>query len=456
MNNIANIPYAEAEFDKDGKLLSNPQVPQGTTDLIVISHGWKNDRADAERLYTDLMTNFAKVTKDDPEFKERKLAIIGVVWPAKQWDLAMTNQKGATADEGGAASVDEGEDSDQEQVMQDAISRAALLFDETDEKEQIEKLRALVPDLKENPVKQAEFVETLRKLLDPDESETATQTDEDASKKFFTGDKEDIFTKAMQKGPSSTRDLEMPLTDPAKELAVGEGSGEAAGFFSFITGPVNAVVNLLNVTTYFKMKMRAGTVGSKGVAPMIDKLADKVDHIHLVGHSFGGRLVTAAAMDSRTSKLHSVSLLQAAFSHHGFSRVKGGFFRKMVKDKDPGGKARVAGPVIITHSKFDRAVGLAYPAASRISRDEQAGIGGPDDVFGGIGSNGAILMDPDEVVTGVNTLGKVGTTYDFKPGKLHNLKGDEFIVHHDNPKRDAHGMVYIPEVAWAISRAIIA
>ena len=65
-------------------------------------------------------------------------------------------------------------------------------------------------------------------------------------------------------------------------------------------------------------------------------------------------------------------------------------------------------------------------------------------------------MDGDEVFSDVKTLGKVGTTYDFKPGKLHNLKGDEFIVHRDNPKRDAHGMVYIPEVAWAISRAIIA
>lgn len=457
MDNIAKIPYAEAEFDKEGKLLSNPQVPPGTTDLIVISHGWKNDRTAAEKLYTELMTNFAKVTKDDPKFKERKVAIIGVVWPAKQWDLAMTNQKGATADEGGAASADDGEAPDQEQVMQEAIDRAAFLFDEADEKEQIAKLRALVPDLKEDPAKQAEFVETLRKLLDPDESEAATQTDEDASRKFFTGDKEDIFTKAMQKGPSSTRDLEMPLADPAKELAVGEGSGEAAGFFSFITGPANAVVNLLNVTTYFKMKIRAGTVGSKGVAPMIDKLADKVTRIHLVGHSFGGRLVTAAAMDSKTPKLHSVSLLQAAFSHHGFSRVKGGFFRKVVKDKEGStGKARVAGPVIITHSKFDRAVGLAYPAASRISRDEQAGIGGPDDVFGGIGTNGAILMDDGEVVAGVNTLGKVGTNYDFKHGKLHNLKGDEFIVDKENPKRDAHGMIYVPEVAWAISRAMLA
>jgi hypothetical protein len=460
MNKIANIPYAEAEFDKDGKLLSNPQVPEGTTDLIVISHGWKNARPDAEKLYTDLMTNLAQVTKDDEKFKARKVAIIGVIWPAKQWDLAMTHQNGTEADEeeGGAASVDAGGSPEQQQMMMDAIDRAEMLFDEPDEKAQIAKLRALVPKLKkDNSEEQAEFVETLRKLLDPHGSQAATQTDEDGSKKFFKGNKEDIFTKAMEEAPSSTRDLEMPLEDPAQELAVGEGSGEAANFLSFLAGPANAVINLLNISTYFKMKMRAGTVGSKGVAPLIDKLAEKVDRIHLVGHSFGGRLVTAAAMDSKTPKLHSVSLLQAAFSHHGFSRVKSGFFRRMVKDKEgPDGKPRVAGAVIITHSKFDRAVGLAYPAASRISHDEQAAFGGPDDVFGGIGTNGAIKLDGDEIFKDVNALGKVGTNYDFKPGKLHNLKGDEFIVDRDNPKRDAHGIVYIPEVAWAISRAIIA
>ncbi len=375
MNNIANIPYAEAEFDKDGKLLSDPQVPAGTTDLIVISHGWQNSRQRAEEIYTDLMTNFAKVTKDDPKMQARKLAIIGVIWPAKQWDLAMTNQKSGGADEGGAASLDDGNAADAQKVMQDAISRAAILFDEPEEAKHIEKLRALAPKLEGNEAKQAEFVQTLRSLLNPGDTQVAAQSDEDASNKFFHGNPEDIFEKAMAKAPGSTRDVHMPITSPAEELAVGEGSGEAAGFFDIFSKAATGVANLLNLTTYFKMKMRAGTVGSKGLAPLIDKLATKVERIHLVGHSFGGRLVTAAAMDSKTSKLHSLSLLQAAFSQHGFSRSKGGFFRRMVKDKEEAaGKCRVAGPVLITHSKFDRAVGLAYPAASRISRDEQSAL----------------------------------------------------------------------------------
>jgi hypothetical protein len=44
--------------------------------------------------------------------------------------------------------------------------------------------------------------------------------------------------------------------------------------------------------------------------------------------------------------------------------------------------------------------------------------------------------------------------YVFEAGKIHNLKADAFIVDPDGG--DAHGFVWVPEVAWAISRAILA
>ena len=43
MDNIAGIPYTTAEFDETGTLQNNPQVPPGTTDPIVISHGWNSN-----------------------------------------------------------------------------------------------------------------------------------------------------------------------------------------------------------------------------------------------------------------------------------------------------------------------------------------------------------------------------------------------------------------------------
>ena len=451
MNNIAGIPFDWARFDKDGRLQNDPKIPVATTDLIVVSHGWKNSEADATELYTKLFTNFAHETKDDPAYTARKLAIIGVLWPAKQFDLAMTNIGLSGLQAGGALSAGPQSAADSEKAMQEAIDRAARFFDEPGEAEEIAKLRTLTERLEKNEKgAKEEFVGALRRMLDPEGQAAGMRSDDDASRKFFGGNAERIFDQAKQTAPASTQDPIEPATARDPNALVGAGSGQEAGFFGDrVSGAANSVANLLNLTTYFKMKIRAGTVGAKGVAPLIDRLSADVERVHLVGHSFGGRLVTAAAADSTTKKIHSLSLLQAAFSHNGFSRTRDGFFRKVLDTK------RVNGPILITHTKNDRAVGLAYPAASRISRDRKLGFGDADDEFGGIGSNGAQQMDDQEIDTGAKTLLDIKDVYDFKPGKLHNLESSKFIVDPDDPKRDAHGFVYVPQVAWAISRACV-
>lgn len=75
MNNIAGIPYVAARFDKDGAALNQQEVtlPAGTTDVIVASHGWNNTDEQAERLYTDLFTNFAAVASDELQKKRSQL-----------------------------------------------------------------------------------------------------------------------------------------------------------------------------------------------------------------------------------------------------------------------------------------------------------------------------------------------------------------------------------------------
>ena len=82
-----------------------------------------------------------------------------------------------------------------------------------------------------------------------------------------------------------------------------------------------------------------------------------------------------------------MSLLQAAFSHYGFSQkwddANDGAFRRVVT-----GHA-VAGPTIITCTDNDKAVGLAYPIASLLAGQDAAGIGDKNDKYGGIGRNGA-------------------------------------------------------------------
>src|SRR5262249_46321747 len=147
--------------------------------------------------------------------------------------------------------------------------------------------------------------------------------------------------------------------------------GGAAGLGDFFSGVVSSARNVLNYTTYYQMKERAGLVGSKGVNPLlrdIQKNHPKL-RIHVVGHSFGGRLVAAIVAGEDVSKLlnvSSMSLLQAAFSHHAFSsdfdgKGSHGFFLRVIQNK------AISGPVAITHTDNDKAVGVAYPLASLLA-----------------------------------------------------------------------------------------
>jgi hypothetical protein len=446
MENIKGIPYTTAEFDKNGAAKNNPAIPAATTDLIVVSHGWNNNKAEAEALYTSLFGNFVDVAGNDPEIKKRKLAIVGVIWPAQKFDQLVTESSAKGGQAGGAASLGAPDDAADKAVMVEAIKRAAPLFDDPGDDKRLKRLQKLANSKLEHDEKaQKEFMKILRELVDPEAGE---QHSEDSSDVFFEGQPSVIFENASKPTPASASGA-APVPPPATAGSTpSDGAGSAAGFFGKIFSKVsNAVTNLMNLTTYFEMKKRAGTVGKTGVAPLLDKLAGQVERIHLVGHSFGGRVVTAAAANSTTKKIHSMGLLQAAFSHNGFSKSKKGFFRSVVDNN------RVTGPIFITHTKNDKAVGLAYPAASRISNDQASAFGGADDPFGGIGSNGAQQMEAGEIFATTKTMLPVGEAYQWKAGRLHNLDSTKFII--DPKGGDAHGFVFVKEVAWAISRAII-
>jgi hypothetical protein len=166
--------------------------------------------------------------------------------------------------------------------------------------------------------------------------------------------------------------------------------------------------------------------------------------VHIAGHSFGGRVVTAAT-DGPTGtppiQPETMTLLQAAFSHNGFAHlydgVHDGFFRAVVTSK------KVKGPVLITCSKQDTAVGIAYPIASLLSGVTAAALGDKNDPFGGLGRNGA--QKTPEAVDG--TLLPSGQNYSFTQDKLFNLNGDNIITGHGDICRDEIASAILPAIA---------
>ena len=97
--------------------------------------------------------------------------------------------------------------------------------------------------------------------------------------------------------------------------------------------------------------------------------------------------------------------------------------------------ARVAGPVTITCTKNDKAVGLAYAIASRLAGQVASALGDENDKYGGIGRNGA----QKTTATHIGELLEVAEAYPpFTGNKLFNLKSDSFISSHGdvrNPRR---------------------
>ena len=434
MQDIAGIPYVEASFDKNGQLQQQVTLPNGVTDLFVVSHGWNNNADEARGLYTRLFTSFVGVAQPN-DLSGRMLAILGVIWPSKAFDELVAVAESGNAS--GAASLGGVSDAASQRALEDKIERMKAFFTTPAERQTLDEVRALVPDLEDKASARRAFVDKIRSLLDP-----AAANREDASDTFFKEDGNELMKNLKVDEADLEGDLQAAaggasMMPGASAGAVGVVSG-AAGLTSFLSGFKAAAMNVLNFTTYFEMKARAGTVGTVGVAPLIDRLAPAVARIHLVGHSFGGRLLSAAAANSTNTKIASMSLLQTAFSHNGFSQSKGGFFRSVVD------RRRVNGPILVSHTKNDKAVGLAYPLASRISGDRAAAFGDENDDFGGLGRNGAQQMLSGETVIG--KLLPVGSTYAFQAGKFFNLEASDFIK--------GHGDIAGKEVAYAIRRAI--
>jgi pimeloyl-ACP methyl ester carboxylesterase len=439
MNNVAGIPYAAAHFDKDGAALDKHKatLPDGTTDVIVAAHGWNNTEEQAEHLYTELFTSFAAVAPD--QLQNKKIAIVGVIWPSKRFTDVVDAAVAEQGPGGGAGLAASSAAADE--TIKAKLDVIATMFDKKAAKK-ITAAKNQIAKLESDLDARRKFVDELRSLLDD-----SAAHEEDNSALFFKLDGAVILEK-----------LKMPTPLVASGGGGGGGAaslgahrtptatGGAAGLGDIFSGIKSGAIRFLNYLAYYEMKKRAGTVGQMGVAPLLDRVADHVQRIHLVGHSFGCRLVTAAAATSTTDKLQSMSLLQAAFSHNGFSKSMNGFFRSVVDNH------RIKGPIVLTYTPNDRAVGIAYPVASRLSGTVASAFGDANDKFGGLGRNGAQKMESGEVVQGVDRLLAVGGTYSWQPGRFHNLEGSKYIV--DPSGRDAHGFVTGKEVAWAISRAM--
>ncbi len=375
MPEFSVAPYKELTFDADGDVHAGQLAAlRGlrVRDLIVFAHGWNNDRSMATKFYDRFFAPFGEFAP------ARTTGYAGILWPA----MRFTDEPIPDFDP--ARAVDPVLSSRLEQATQQA-------------------LRAVFPD-------RTEVVDELARLLDEHAADMA------AIEQFGELVAELVEGHGRQGAGLDTEDeVGEPqlLSTPALPMCnVFAGALEETGAFgdrqSFGIGLDrlwNGGKELLRQATYYAMKRRAGTVGQLGLGPALGELAEHNPdlRIHLIGHSFGARLVSFAlkGLPKSVTNVKSVTLLQGAFSHYAFApklphQAGGGALR--------GQERRIDGPLVCCHSSHDSALKVFYPLASRLAGDSASLL--PDDAkWGALGFDGIQAVEGVKRLTLAQALG---------------------------------------------------
>jgi hypothetical protein len=420
---INGLPHWEVGFDEHGKadqgdvdaLLA--ELPgRDLTDLLVFAHGWNNDRRQAGRLYRLFFEQVPGLLARDNS--QARVGTLGVVWPSKRW----ADEPEPGADGGGAAGLGDTAAPPGDAALVEDLKD---VFAGADRQQALDELARLLEERPEDPAALARFQALMAELAGEPDAEPAG---EDAGElALLEDDPEEVFGRFA-------------------DAVARPGEGGAAGIGDAMGRLWNGAKEALRQLTYFEMKKRAGVVGKQGLGPLLGRIAeaDPDLRLHLLGHSFGARLVSfalAGLPDPARSPVKSLYLLQGAFSHFAFAdalpmdRARGGALKGMA--------ARVDGPLVVSFSVHDTAVGKLYPLASMSSRDDSAGL--EDQLFrwGGMGFDGAQAVEAT-----VTALGPVGSDYPFARGRFLNLDGNA-IINRGRPPSGAHSDIFHPELVWA-------
>jgi pimeloyl-ACP methyl ester carboxylesterase len=453
---LGAFPFWKISFNKDGIPADAATIDSfasevkslGLTDLFIFSHGWNNDESDATWLYEQFFGQVGKLMADTGVAKKKpaaKIGVAGVIWPSILWPDDAPS-RGAEPDP----------------ELPAPATGGTVGFATTTAK--IPTRAASVPDVKTaldkaypDDVHQQTLINDLVGLL------AAQPEDENAINTFraklgellateATGPIDASYPDDAEAGITTLNDkkwraLLREVADDAEER--GANKGGVVGLGDDFKKLWSGAKDVLRVGTYWQMKKRAGVVGENGLAKVLVRLAETnpILRIHLLGHSFGARVVSfslrglSPTMTGPASPVKSLFLLQGAFSHNAFAdqlpfdASRSGALKGMA--------ARVDGPLLTTHSLRDYAVGVSYPAASMSNGEDAAAFDNPSGRWGAMGHDGAQGVAATKL-----PLSPVGFAYPFATSSWINLDGNQIIIHGQLPS-GAHSDIVHPETAWA-------
>lgn len=445
-------PVWDLTFDEKGVLTApaagdflDEVTAEGVTDLFVFSHGWSVDEQSARVLYDAMFPLIRQAASGAANLGT--VGFAGVHWPAlwfpptpatpppavaspQAGDGALLDLSAGTAAVSGAdiaASLGQGfADPEQQQTVteigrriDEAVAAAGAAEPDAAKEQRLVRIHELIRSLVPPPGPDGGF---------EDAGETALLLDADPKTSYQAA---------------------------AEAFGSAPPGSSTQGIGDWFQHAVNGAKDVLRVLSFSIMKARAGDIGRGGLGPLLATLHGRSPglRVHLLGHSFGARLVSFALAGvgaPADSPVASLLLIQGAFSHWSFAHAQ----------DNPFGSAgalnafadRVRGPLVSTYSVHDWAVGVWYPKASFLARqDSEADVAGRWD---GMGADGyqAVVPAGDRVMPAEG-----GIDYAFVPGTFYRVNAAAVI---DNvagePFSGAHSDIRKPQVATLAAAAAAA
>jgi hypothetical protein len=415
VGDINGLAYYEVDFNADGSLNTANGGGDGglpaalaageITDLFVLSHGWNDGVVSARQLYQAMFGLLAAQLGKHLSSS----AAVGIIWPS----LLFPDDDPATAPAVPSTGA---------QLAQ------ALTPAFPGQQKQLGTMGQLLDQQPQDPTKLTEFHQLVNGLVT-----TKPQGIEDTGEAaLLTADTATAFGHAASMAPHV--------------------STAAQGIPNPFAGLWSGAREVLRTLSYYEMKNRAGVIGQNGLGPLLANLRgpDGPPRIHLMGHSFGARLVAYALaglpanQTGSASPVKSLTLIQGAFSHFTFASSL------MFDPSRAGGLAgdgsRVDGPLLATFSAADRAVGWWYPAASMLSGQDSESAADLVYRWGGMGHDGYQQTPTPAAVV----LAPQGNPYGFQTGCFYRLDANAVICANQSPFSGAHSDIQHAEVLWAV------
>lgn len=348
------VPFYVIPFDKKGyctapetrRHLVNAIASGAYSHVILFSHGWNNDWTTATKRYENFIEGFGLLRQrhELPAPLGYSPLLVGIFWPSTALVIG-ESEVGPDI-----AAVDPS-------VMDREVAAERLMIDGVADQLTEEEANQFYALMQKDGL-DASQVHELASLVAPLFRAAAEEGDEPPP--------------TADELVASWRKLAMESASPlpGDDFGVVAPAGDTHPAVPLAAGLLEKLDPrpLLRAFTVWTMKDRAGVVGARGVGPLLADLLTADDaHVHLVGHSYGAKvMLSALCVKPLPRKVESALLLQAAVSHLCFAPNVPGSTR-------PGGyhdaPNRVRQPILATFSKNDVPLTKTFHLALRRGRD---------------------------------------------------------------------------------------